>query len=860
MDLITQYPLGDDIAVTLLVLAVLSIIALVAGAIVPTRLRRPDRPATRTGRRRSEDPGAEDSDAEDPDVEDPDDRDSDVEDLDSARTDVDEDLEQGEALVADPDFRDLAADPGLARRLGAQLSTVASVTIAVGIPALVLAYLVPGSTDQRLLRSAMLLTGLLLGPLAAWRGVALQIAALSIGPRRREALLGRLGALSVTGALALGVLPVAIAVWFLREQAGSALVALAGGAAIGALAVRVCSAPLETVGAASAVLVGTDENDLEPDGEDNLGAEHLLTARIIRHGGGRAADLVLLTTALAAGGILLGVPVLAGEGILVVLLGLGAAMLTAAAAAVIPQRMNDGRERTGLRMGGLIPAVLGGALTVAAAALWLPTQYKSLRFDHVGMSEFTDPAVAGPQPLPREEMVPQIEQATQDMGQWISVTDDSRDAGAFLDVLTLHTVSPSAVVAGAIAAGALAALLALLLLDATADRRGETALRAARTSRTGGALGATAAFGATALSAALALTLLLGVLGVLSVLSAGVPGLALALLAYSGLGALVVTLGFAGSLAAPALLDDPGTEPAAREAAASAGTGPRSALLLVAALAALPLLGPVVTALQAAPRAATVWEDRALHALTPQALPLLAGIGMGVVTVLLVTASMLDASRRAGAAAVVETRATMLSDREHVLLDDLTYGLRRSALTPLTVALLMPVVAGFGLGPAALPGFVAGLVLAAAGLGLWSHGAASAMRSALDLISAGRYGGPGSWGHSGAISGAVLTGVMRSSIGAVAPALMLVGALTAAIAVPSLVSMVADDSSPFLRWGVAVIALVIAAAVWVASAAAPEVDLEDELEDSSKPLFARRDEDDRELTLDAMSWEDDDKR
>ena len=77
-------------------------------------------------------------------------------------------------------------------------------------------------------------------------------------------------------------------------------------------------------------------------------------------------------------------------------------------------------------------------------------------------------------------------------------------------------------------------------------------------------------------------------------------------------------------------------------------------------------------------------------------------------------------------------------------------------------------------------------------------------------------------------------------------------------AVPSMVGIVIDGSGPFLRWGVAVVALVIAGTCWVASATAPEVDLEDELEESSRPLFARRgEEDQREDTLDAMDWDDD---
>ncbi|MFC0002298.1 pyrophosphatase, partial [Brachybacterium conglomeratum] len=141
MDLITQFPLGDDLAVTLLVLGLLAVAALVAGAVVPTRLRR---------------------------------------DEDSAEV-----------------------DPTLGRRLGAPLLSSASILLWVGLPLAVVVYLAPGGTDDRILRSAMLLVGLALGPLAAWRGLAIQLAALGVDPERRGAMVPRLGALTVAGALAL---------------------------------------------------------------------------------------------------------------------------------------------------------------------------------------------------------------------------------------------------------------------------------------------------------------------------------------------------------------------------------------------------------------------------------------------------------------------------------------------------------------------------------------------------------------------------------------------------------------------------------------------------------------------------------
>src|SRR5690625_7129154 len=79
---------------------------------------------------------------------------------------------------------------------------------------------------------------------------------------------------------------------------------------------------------------------------------------MFRRGGALSADLVAVTTALAGAGVLLGVPVLAAEGVLVVLLGLGVAMLAAAVVAVIPHVGRPGHETGALRLGGLTAAAL----------------------------------------------------------------------------------------------------------------------------------------------------------------------------------------------------------------------------------------------------------------------------------------------------------------------------------------------------------------------------------------------------------------------------------------------------------------------------------------------------------------------
>src|SRR5699024_11499865 len=114
---------------------------------------------------------------------------------------------------------------------GGQLLSAGSLMLWVGLPLAVLVYLAPGTTDDRLLRSGLLLAGIALGPLAAWRGIAVQLAALGLDAERRPAMIARLGALTVTGALGLAVLPVVLVVWFLQAAAGPALIALAAGAA-----------------------------------------------------------------------------------------------------------------------------------------------------------------------------------------------------------------------------------------------------------------------------------------------------------------------------------------------------------------------------------------------------------------------------------------------------------------------------------------------------------------------------------------------------------------------------------------------------------------------------------------------------
>lgn len=827
MDLITQFALGDDIAVLLLVLGVAALAAIALGVLIPPRLARRGAALARrraeTGGARRRAKGADGADG-------------------SHAAELDEIEDEDEAELAEvTDTGDAELDAHLGSRLGGLVTTATTIAASVGVPMMLLLALVPGSTDVRILRVGFVLVGLVAGALAAWRAGSMLLGGLAIAPADRARSLPRFGGLFVASAFGIAALPIVPAVYFMREAAASPMIAYAAGAALFALVLHAVAGLAGSVGTSSALLAGADEKGLPLEGEENPGAAHLQLAQLLRRGPARAAALVALTATLVAASIRVGVPVFGAEGILVPLFVLVVAILIALLVAVIPPIGRADRERTSLRIGALVPALLAVGTAAAAISLWLPSAYQSLRFAAVGMDSFTDPALTGgSDPVPRANLEPQILQSIGDMTQWIDVTDESRYASAFLDLLTLYGIHPNAVVAAALALGALAALAAQLLAARVLNPAGGSALRAARTHRTGGVLGIAASGGSALLAAAGGLGALSAVLLVLSVIGRGVPELMLALLAFAGLGALLVIAASAAFHTSELLADRPGTDAAVRAAGSGGAAETAVSLQLALAMAALPLILPMIGAMQAAGRAGTVWEDRALHALTPSALPVAGGIALALVATALVAAGMLTAQRRLGAASVVETRAALLAGESAVDFSDLPAAAKRAALAPVATAALMPIVAGFGLGPSALPAFVVTLLGAGAVLAVGSTVFAGSSRAALEVIESGRYGGRGSWAHSGALGAAALGDALRGALGTMIALAAVLGALISVLTASPMVNAMLDGTEPALRWGAAILALLVAGGCWLYALTAPEPDLEDDLGEESAPLFSRR--------------------
>ncbi|MDO5661761.1 MAG: sodium/proton-translocating pyrophosphatase, partial [Brachybacterium sp.] len=634
---------------------------------------------------------------------------------------------------------------------------------------------------------------------------------------------------------------------------GTSLLAFAAGAVTSALALRVVSATADIATAGAALLVGADENDLGREAADNPGAVHAQRAELLRRAPVRAADLMAIAAAVLGVGVALGVPVLMVEGLLVPLVALGAAMLAALVSTLVPQLGTAGRESATLTLGGAIPGLLGAGGLIAAIGLWLPRAYGSLRFDAVGLGNFTDPAITGGQPIPRDQLEEQLIQAGEHLGELLQAPaqqggiGSGPEADTMVDVIALYSIHPNTVAAIALGTGALLAFATHHLAGVITGHRSGPTLLVGRTSRTGGAIGALTGTGVGGFAAAGLVLLVVIALGALMVVGEGISLLTLLLLAYAAAGMLVVSAGHAALHTAGLLGDREDAERSLREAARDGETSTSVVLQIASALVGLAAVGAVVAALNSAittpgGRGASLWQDRALYALTPSSLAVLGGTALGAMTVLLVAAAVLEAGRRVAADAVVESRAALLQHGSGALhLDDLAPSTRTAALLPLALAVLMPLIAGFGVGGAALPAFTVAVVLTALLLGLWSTFSAATGAAALEVIESGRYGGRSSWAHSAALGNAVIGTGMRGALGATAVPAAMLSALVAALVVPSVVDMSTGGTSVWLRLLVAVGALILLIAAWSALAGTSQPDLDDHVEEADQPLFGRRD-------------------
>ena len=720
-----------------------------------------------------------------------------------------------------PVRRATAPDADEHRLLRGLAASAALVVAWVAVPVAALLLLVPATSQDRVLRSAMVLVGAAVVMLAAWRAA----------PLVRTHATGRVALL----ALGMAAVPLVPTLAVLRQHSADALLGLAAGGALAAVVMHSVVTLSDVVGRSGALLAGTAEQEVGAQDPDNPAGHLLRRGTALQATAVHAADIAALALVSVGVVAVTSVSVLATEGLLIALLGLGCALAAAFLAAFLPARAGA------VRMLG--PAVLSAVGLGVGAAVWLPQSYRNLRFDAVGLGAFTDPAIAGQQPVPRADFVAQLEATKSSLADFISATDESRNAGAFLDVLALYETSPALIVSVSVGIGAVIALVVALMAASAAAPTGPAVRAAARTSRTGGGLGLMAALAAVIVRAGLASGVLLLGIAALTVLAAGVPQLTLVLAGIAGLSALVVVAGLGSGLRPLGLepVEEEGQSPR-RATAPNEAVAVRSAALVNALLAGVGTMWPVLAVVGAGGRAGTVWEDRAAHAMTPGSGLVVAAICVAAVVALLVVGAVLEGARRLGAESVIATRTALVERHERAHMDALGLDARRAALPAAAAGAVLAVVVGFGLGPAAVPAAVAAGLVIATVLALSLVILQAVLDGAVAQIETGRYGGPGGWAHGGALSNAVLGGALGGAAPAALWAVVVAGAL-AALSGPTMMGMVLDGTDPLLRWGMALVAALIWLGCWVYLLVSVQPNLEDQVAERDRtPLFGRASE------------------
>ncbi|MDO5645177.1 MAG: hypothetical protein Q4G21_05745 [Dermabacter sp.] len=782
----------------------------------------------------------------------------------------------------------------LAGRLAAVVSSCARVSLWVGGGVGLAMLALPGAAEARFTRAGIVIAGIVLALALAWRSLSLVDAAVAGSAQERQARAHRLVPLAgATGAGATGLLVVAL-VAVLRQDAGQALVALAFGLGLVALTLRAAAAVAGVGASAASIGVGALERDVAPGSTADPGLEATLLSRLISDGPRRTLDAAALAALVPGVIILLGVPLL-GTAAIITALVLSIALLVAH---LLPAAIGG----SGTARGRALAASVAGAVPIIAAlsalGLWIPSAYSRLRMGQVGLGEFTDPllislfvdqsATEVPQAINRDLVEPQIEQLAGGFGEFYQTVGDAPSAQSVMDTIVLHTTNPAQLSLLGIGVGALFALIVGAALWWGAAPSGPLARRHARSARVGVAASSLSALN---VGAPLALVLVAGLVGawLLTTSAAGIAYLGLYLVALAAAGVAIIAAGMTGTLggdvaAAPletidevasieedSIEEDGATEAesdadGAEQADADAADPARAAALahavravgpwarttdavlgtLAVTLAGIALLAPIGGDLRAAPKILQLWSDRSLRVLYADTPTMLAAFVLGAASVLIVAALVAEPLRRVLASAAMDARAGFADGASpRVFVDEGGFATRRIAALALAVAVMAPVVAGFGLGGAAMPGFAAGALIAGGLLSIAAALGRGANSQARRLVGEGRYGGVGSFAEASTLTGALAARV-RSALAGVsgAESVGAYAALTAIatyLATPLVVQFATDGTNEWLRPVVVAAALLVIAAAWTSSRAIAEPDLEDELPPSDAPLFEVRD-------------------
>ncbi|GAA5167118.1 sodium-translocating pyrophosphatase [Ornithinimicrobium tianjinense] len=251
--------------------------------------------------------------------------------------------------------------------------------------------------------------------------------------------------------------------------------------------------------------------------------------------------------------------------------------------------------------------------------------------------------------------------------------------------------------------------------------------------------------------------------------------------------------------------------------------------IATAVLAATALFGSYLDAIVQAVRTAVgddtgaVWDQFLVF--DPRAL---VGMLIGGAVVFLFSGLAINAVTRAAGAIVFEVRRQFrekpgimdyTEKPEYARVVDIcTRDSLRELATPGLLAVFAPIAVGFGLGVGALAGYLAGAIVTGVLMAIFLANSGGAWDNAKKIVEDGHYGGKGTDAHAATVIGDTVGDPFKDTAGPAINPLIKVMNLVALLIAPAIIGLTyGDGASAPIRWGIALVALVVIVAAVVVS-------------------------------------------
>ncbi|MDR7254740.1 K(+)-stimulated pyrophosphate-energized sodium pump [Nocardioides sp. BE266] len=244
--------------------------------------------------------------------------------------------------------------------------------------------------------------------------------------------------------------------------------------------------------------------------------------------------------------------------------------------------------------------------------------------------------------------------------------------------------------------------------------------------------------------------------------------------------------------------------------------------IATAVLAATALFGSYSTSVAEAVGDAGVLSDDDVSALNFLVYNpgVLVGVLLGAAVVFLFSGLAINAVARAAGAVVFEVRRQFREipgimegtgrPEYGKVVDIVTRDSLRELVTPGILAVMAPIAVGFGLGVAALAGFLAGAIGTGTLMAVFLANAGGAWDNAKKLVEDGHHGGKGSEAHAATVIGDTVGDPFKDTAGPAINPLIKVMNLVSLLIASAVVSMsVGDDQNDGLRIVIALVAVAI---------------------------------------------------